>query len=142
MTAELLPEGTDASPEITWESDDPAVVTVSGNGTEAVVTAPEGTGGSATVTVRAGSFTASCRVLVTVQEPMLESLLFMQNSSGSRRYELTELEAGSREYTLRIPESALAVFVRPTLRDDLPETTSIVASFEDAHDREIQWRFR
>ena len=132
LTAVLLPEGTDASPEITWESDDPAVVTVSGNGTEAVVTAPEGTGGSATVTVRAGSFTASCRVLVTVQEPMLESLLFMQNSSGSRRYELTELEAGSREYTLRIPESALAVFVRPTLRDDLPETTSIVASFEDA----------
>ena len=63
---------------------------------------------------------------------MLESLLFMQNSSGSRRYELTELEAGSREYTLRIPESALAVFVRPALRDDLPETTSIVASFEDA----------
>mgnify|MGYP000164051687 CR=1 FL=1 len=67
----------------------------------ATVTAPEGEGGTAVITVKVGTYTATCRVLVTVQEPMLESMVFMQNSSGSNRYELTEATEGVREYTLR-----------------------------------------
>ena len=82
------------------------------------MTAPEGEGGTAVITVKVGTYTATCRVLVTVQEPMLESMVFMQNSSGSNRYELTEATEGVREYTLRVPESTNVVFVRPQLADD------------------------
>ena len=130
LTATLLPENTTEQPEITWSSDDTDVVQVTGEGTSAVVTAPEGEGGTAVITVTAGDYTASCRVLVTVQEPMLESMIFMQNSSGSNRYELTEAEEGVREYTLRVPESTNVVYVRPQLRDDVQDA-QITAKFTD-----------
>lgn len=130
LMATLLPENTTEQPEILWSSTDPDVVQVAGDGTTAVVTAPEGEGGTAVITVTAGDYTASCRVLVTVQEPMLESMIFMQNSSGSNRYELTEAEEGVREYTLRVPESTNVVYVRPQLRDDVQDA-QITAKFTD-----------
>lgn len=129
----LFPEDLTELPEIQWESDDTDVVQVVGNGTSATVTAPEGEGGTATITVTAGTLTATCRVLVTVQEDMLETLLFMQNSSGSNRYELTEVSGSVREYTLRVPESTNVVFVRPQLRDDIDESAEIKATFTDAY---------
>ncbi len=70
--ATLLPENTTEQPESLWSSTDPDVVQVAGDGTTAVVTAPEGEGGTAVITVTAGDYTASCRVLVTVQEPNAE----------------------------------------------------------------------
>ena len=139
LTATILTEavaeaaGTAVTPDIVWTSDDTSVVTVEGKGLEAVVTAPEGLGGTATITATVGSFSATCRVLVTVQDPMLESVLFMQNSSGSNRYELTEGTPGSKEYTLRVPETTNVVYVRPQLRDDLTESAVISASFTDAY---------
>lgn len=135
LTATLLPENTTEQPEIRWSVTDPGVVQVAGEGTTAVVTAPQGEGGTAVITVTAGDYTASCRVLVTVQEPMLESLLFMQNSSGSNRYELTEAEEGIREYTLRVPESTNVVYVRPQLRDDVQDAI-ITAKFTDVNSGE------
>lgn len=132
----LLPENTTEQPEITWGSDDTDVVQVEGNGTTATVIAPEGEGGTATITVTAGGLTATCRVLVTVQEAMLESMLFMQNSSGSNRYELTEVAGTVREYTLRVPESTNVIFIRPQLRDDIDESAEIRATFTDAYTNE------
>ena len=131
LTASLIPEDTTEELEILWESDDPEVVQVSGEGLSATVTAPEGEGGAAVVTVSAGGFSAQCRVLVTVREPMLESLFCTQNSSGSMRYELTEGEPGSNEYTLRIPENTNVLYVRPQLRDDADAV--ITARFTDVN---------
>lgn len=136
LTASLIPENTTEQPKLTWSSDDLSVAQVEGNGLEAVVTAPEGAGGTATITVTGGGFTASCPVLVTVQDPMLESILFMQNSSGSNRYELTEGTPGSREFTLRIPENTNVVYVRPQLRDDIFNTAVITARFIDVNSGE------
>lgn len=132
LTLSLLPEDYTGEVEIQWSSDDPEVARVAGDGCNAVVTAPEGEGGTAVITASAGTYTAACRVLVTVQEPMLESVIFMQNSSGSNRYELTEGTPGSREYTLRIPENTNVVYIRPQLRDDLSEAAEITARFTDA----------
>ena len=131
LRANLFPENTTEQPEMIWSSDDPEVVEVAGSGNEAVVTAPDGAGGTAVITVTAGGFSAACRVLVTVQEPMLESIIFMQNSSGSNRYELTEGVPGSNEYTLRIPESTNVLYARPQLRDDVMGT--ITARFTDVN---------
>ena len=86
LTARLLPENTTEQPEIIWSSDDSEVAVVEGNGNEAIVTAAEGGGGTAVITATAGDFSAECLVLVTVREPLLESIIFMQNSSGSNRY--------------------------------------------------------
>ena len=133
LTARFLPENTTEQPEIVWSSDDTEVAEVTGDGLTAVVTAPDGAGGTAVITASAGGFTAKCPVLVTVQDSMLESVLFMQNSSGSNRYELTEGTPGSREYTLRIPENTNVVYVRPQLRDDISETASITAKFADVN---------
>ena len=130
LTVSFLPENTTEQPEVIWSSDDEDVVQVTGDGKTATVTAPEGEGGTAVITVKAGTYTATCRVLVTVQEPMLESMVFMQNSSGSNRYELTEATEGVREYTLRVPESTNVVFVRPQLRDDA-QNAQITARFTD-----------
>lgn len=135
LTMTLLPENTTEQPEIFWTSDDPDVLQVNGEGTTATATALEGEGGTAVITVTAGNYTATCRVLVTVQEAMLESMTFMQNSSGSNRYELTEPEEGVREYTLRVPESTNAVYVRPQLRDDVQDAT-ITAKFTDVNSGE------
>ena len=99
LRATLLPENTTEQPEIQWSSDDTDVVEVEGSGNEAVVRAPDGPGGTAIITVTAGNFTATCKVLVIVQDPLLESIVFMQNSSGSNRYELTEGLPGSNEFT-------------------------------------------
>lgn len=131
LTASLIPEDTTEDLEILWESDDPEVAQVSGEGLSATVTAPEGEGGAAVITVSAGGFSARCRVLVTVREPMLESLFCTQNSSGSMRYELTEGEPGSNEYTLRIPENTNVLYVRPQLRDDVDAV--ITAHFTDVN---------
>ncbi|QNM09465.1 cadherin-like beta sandwich domain-containing protein [Wansuia hejianensis] len=136
LLAALLPEDTSENPEIVWSTDDPAVAQVSGNGLEAVVTAPRGAGGTAVITVSAGGFTAACPVLVTVQDPMLESALFMQNSSGSNRYELRESAIGEQEYILRIPENTNVVYVRPQLRDDVTEEAKITAYFTDVYSGE------
>lgn len=133
LTVSYVPADTTEEPELVWSSDDPAVARVEGSGTEAVVMAPEGAGGTAVITVSGGGFTASCPVLVTVQEPMLESVLFMQNSSGSNRYELTEGTPGSREFTLRVPENTNVVYVRPQLRDDIFSTAVITARFTDVN---------
>ena len=130
LTVSFLPENTTEQPEVIWSSDDEDVVQVTGDGKTATVTAPEGEGGTAVITVKAGTYTATCRVLVTVQEPMLESMVFMQNSSGSNRYELTEATEGVREYTLRVPESTNVVFIRPQLRDDV-QNAQITARFMD-----------
>lgn len=130
LTVSFLPENTTEQPEVIWSSDDEDVVQVTGDGKTATVTAPEGEGGTAVITVKVGTYTATCRVLVTVQEPMLESMVFMQNSSGSNRYELTEATEGVREYTLRVPESTNVVFVRPQLRDDA-QNAQITARFTD-----------
>ena len=132
LQVSLKPADLEETPEITWSSDDENVVQVKGDGLKATIVAPEGGGGTATVTVKAGEFTAQCRVLVTVKDPMLESLLFMQNSSGSNLYELTEEGVGSREYTLRIPETTNVAYVRPQLRDDIYESATITAKFQDA----------
>lgn len=130
LTVSFLPENTTEQPDVIWSSDDTDVVQVTQDGKTATVTAPEGEGGTAVITVKAGTYTATCRVLVTVQEPMLESMVFMQNSSGSNRYELTEATEGVREYTLRVPESTNVVFVRPQLRDDA-QNAQITARFTD-----------
>lgn len=130
LTVSFLPENTTEQPEVIWSSDDEDVVQVTGDGKTATVTALEGEGGTAVITVKAGTYTATCRVLVTVQEPMLESMVFMQNSSGSNRYELTEATEGVREYTLRVPESTNVVFIRPQLRDDV-QNAQITARFMD-----------
>ena len=132
----FVPEDTTEDPEIVWKSDDPAVAEVTGDGKTATVTAAEGNGGTATITATAGGCTATCRVLVTVQEPMLESIVFMQNSSGSNRYELSEEDGTGQEYTLRIPESTNVVFVRPQLREDIEESATITAKFTDAYTKE------
>ena len=76
LTVSYVPADTTEEPELVWSSDDPAVARGEGSGTEAVVMAPEGSGGTGVITVSGGGFTASCPVLVTVQEPMLESVLF------------------------------------------------------------------
>ena len=136
LTASLLPENTTEQPKITWSSDDTDVVQVEEEGESVLVTAPDGRGGTAVITASAGGFSATCRVLVTVQDPMLESILFMQNSSGSNRYELTEGLPGSWEYTLRIPESTNALYVRPQLRDDVFYTAVITARFTDVSSQE------
>lgn len=130
LTVSFLPENTTEQPDVIWSSDDTDVVQVTQDGKTATVTAPEGEGGTAVITVKVGTYTATCRVLVTVQEPMLESMVFMQNSSGSNRYELTEATEGVREYTLRVPESTNVVFVRPQLRDDA-QNAQITARFTD-----------
>lgn len=130
LSVSFLPENTTENPEVIWSSDDPDVVRISGNGKTAMLTAPDGEGGTALITAKAGGYTATCRVLVTVQEPMLESMVFMQNSSGSNRYELTEATEGVREYTLRVPESTNVVYVRPQLRDDA-QNAKITATFTD-----------
>ena len=132
LQVSLKPADLEETPKITWSSDDENVVQVKGDGLKATIVAPEGGGGTATVTVKAEEFTAQCRVLVTVKDPMLESLLFMQNSSGSNLYELTEEGVGSREYTLRIPETTNVAYVRPQLRDDIYESATITAKFQDA----------
>lgn len=129
LTAQLLPEDTTEQPEIIWNSDDTEVAVVEGNGNEAIITAAEGGGGTAVITASAGDFSAECLVLVTVREPLLESIIFMQNSSGSNRYELTEGVPGSNEYTLRIPENTNVLYARPQLRDDVMGT--ITARFMD-----------
>ena len=64
---------------------------------------------------------------------MLESVLFMQNSSGSNSYELTEGTPGSREFTLRVPENTNVVYVSPQLRDDIFSTAVITARFTDVN---------
>ena len=61
LTASLIPEDTTEELDIRWESDDPEVVQVSGEGLSATVTAPEGEGGAAVITVSAGGFSAQCR---------------------------------------------------------------------------------
>lgn len=129
LTAQLLPEDTTEQPEIIWNSDDTEVAVVKGNGNEAIITAAEGGGGTAVITASTGDFSAECLVLVTVREPLLESIIFMQNSSGSNRYELTEGVPGSNEYTLRIPENTNVLYARPQLRDDVMGT--ITARFMD-----------
>ena len=129
LTAQLLPEDTTEQPEIIWNSDDTEVAVVEGNGNEAIITAAEGGGGTAVITASAGDFSAECLVLVTVREPLLESIIFMQNSSGSNRYELTEGVPGSNEYTLRISENTNVLYARPQLRDDVMGT--ITARFMD-----------
>ena len=131
LTASLLPAGTEAVSEITWTSSDEDIVTVEGNGTEAVLTAPKGVGGTAEVTASAGEFQAVCQILVILQEPMLEGIIFMPSSTGQNRYELTETEAESREYILRIPESVAAVYARAQLRDDVSDEAVITAYYEN-----------
>lgn len=131
LRATLLPENTTEQPEIQWSSDDTDVVEVEGSGNEAVVRAPDGHGGTAIITVTAGNFTATCKVLVIVQDPLLESIVFMQNSSGSNRYALTEGLPGSNEFTLRIPESTNVLYARPQLRDDVEG--AITATFTDVN---------
>lgn len=131
LTLSLSPADATEVPEVVWRSDDETILKVEGNGLTATLKALDGFGGTAIVTATVGEFTAECKVLVTMQEPMLESILFMQTSSGSNRYELTEL--GNHEYRLLIPESTSVVYVRPQLRDDIFETASITAKFTDAY---------
>ena len=59
---------------------------------------------------------------------MLEGIIFMPTSTGQTRYELTETEPESREYTLRIPESMATVYARAQLRDDVVPYGGLVAS--------------
>ena len=89
LRANLFPENTTEQPEMIWSSDDPEVVEVAGSGNEASLSRRRMAGGTAVITVTAGGFSAACRVLVTCRSPC-SSIIFMQNSSGSNRYELTE----------------------------------------------------
>ena len=53
LTVSFLPENTTEQPEVIWSSDDEDVVQVTGDGKTASVTAPEGEGGTAIITVKA-----------------------------------------------------------------------------------------
>ena len=131
LTLSFVPEDATDPGHVTWASDDPDVCQVTGNETTATLYAPMGSGGSARITATVGEYSVSCQVLVIVRGPMLESIQFMGNSSGSIKYELKETGEGEFDYTLRIPETRNAVFVRPQLEDDVDGSAEIIAEFTD-----------
>ncbi len=139
LSLRIFPE--DAQYEdVLWESDDPEVVTVTGEGTQATLTASPVNEGFATVRARVGDCQVSCDVQVSQAAPMLESLLFTaynSNSDPDSIYDLSDLDLTNMEYELVVPVNKSSVYVWPDLRDDLEDVT-ITADYIDRTGEAVQ----
>ena len=125
---------------VLWESDDPEVVTVTGQGTLATLTASSVNEGFATVTATVGDCKVSCDVQVSQAAPMLESLLFTaynSNTDPDSIYDLSDLDLTNKEYELVVPVTKSSVYVWPDLRDDLEDVT-ITADYIDRSGEAVQ----
>ena len=122
LTATVTPE--DA--EVEWSSDDATVAAVE-NGKVTALKA-----GTATITAKVGSATATCTV--TVKEAAVEYLSALKFTAGTSKtaaeYEIQPaFDPGVKEYTLIVPDSKTTVAVWATLAEN--QTGAIKAVYKN-----------
>ena len=115
--------------DVKWESDDKNVATVTGEGKSATVKAVGA--GSATITVTAGTFKASCEVTVSAAQPMVKEFVFASDKNGENVYAMqSELDAKTKECTVVVPEMVNTFYLKPVLSDDA-EVNTITANYKN-----------
>ena len=115
--------------DVKWESDDKNVATVTGEGKSATVKAVGA--GSATITVTAGTFKASCEVTVSAAQPMVKEFVFASDKNGENVYAMqSELDAKTKECTVVVPETVNTFYLKPVLSDDA-EVNTITANYKN-----------
>lgn len=137
LTLRVTPANATVGEKIVWESDDPAVASVEGDGLSATVRARSG--GMAVITARAGELTATCSVLVTgsVQETenLLDTLTFAADKDGKTVYgTVTEWDPEQREGTVAVPENKNAFYLKPELSagTDSAEIQAVYMNYNDS----------
>ena len=133
LSLRFTPANATQIPEITWESSNTAVATVIGNGETATVTAMSG--GTAKITAKTGSYTASCDVTVETAEEitMLTDLIFAADADGENIYAMeSALDPETRECTVIIPENVSIFYLKPVLAGGV--TAEIQAQYKNYSD--------
>lgn len=127
----LAPANTTLIPEISWETSDPSVLAVVGNGTSAEVTGIKG--GTAVVTARAGELTATSEITVrnAAETPMLADLVFASSNAatGVIYAYASPIDPETKEATVLVPENTNALYLKPVLAEGV--SAAVKATYDN-----------